>query len=244
MRIGHISKTEYSENIEYKVITLEEDTIPKIQYICEVDIEDEKSMNRFCRGVKFYARKSPEYKKLMRFLKEELEMDTCFFLNNVKQFRGGRVKIVQHHVGFTITDIIATVTRRRVMEHEYVDYTSVCEEVMKLHYDGKVAIAPLSNLMHQLIHMDDSKVFIPENYVPFGELIAFAEEYKEYMEPSLYKKYEKYLTLSETVEDIRDIIPDYLTPRIIRYVKKGVRNIDEVDLSDILDGDHDDLEEE
>ena len=59
----------------------------------------------------------------------------------------------------------------------------------------------------------------------FGDINIFMENYKPYIKQhmkDLYKKFESYKVLSSTVENIEEIIPDFMDINMVYYNCEGV----------------------
>ncbi len=214
MRLGRVGQTRVNSSSE--IVKLGCDDIPVVRFVPDVDIEDDKSFERYTKACKSYIRKSREYRGLMQFIKFDMDNgNKCMFLQNVEQQRGSKIKIEMHHVVCTITDIIKTVIRKLVYQGLPVNQEVIGHIVMRLHYEGIIGIVPLCTTMHKLIHCEDSTLFIPIQNTFFGKPIKFYEEYQEFMDDKLVKKVEQYLTMSQAVIDIEETIPDYLDTHYI-----------------------------
>ena len=104
-----------------------------------------------------------EYKEYIRFLKRNTDFRRCTILKGLNTNNGKRYSIELHHEPFTLFDIVETVLNKREMLGEKIEPLSIADEVMALHYDGKVGLIHLSTTMHQLVH--DDKIFIPLQYI-------------------------------------------------------------------------------
>jgi hypothetical protein len=204
------------------ITTVKVDKIPQCTYEADVDMDEQKSVDRYVKALKAFIRGTGEYRRLMTFLKYNRNMNKCYYLPKVVSNRGDHITIEEHHVGGTITEIIETVLRKRVKEFEPIDFNSIAEEVMLAHYRGMISIVPLSSTMHQLIHAEDTKLFIPIHDAEFGDSHLFYEEYKEYMHKSTRNKFEKYFLLSEAFNSIDEILPDYIDINILYFEQEGV----------------------
>ena len=220
MRIPKIYRRTDPNNSSVTKHIVEVDKLPVINYVPEVDIDDDKSIEHYVKTIKMYIRTSDEYKRLMAFIKDKLNAGSCFFYPNIKKSRGSKVKIEMHHTGLVMDDIVRTVLRKRIGEGEDYDVASVANEVMYLHYKGYISLTPLSSTAHQLIHEEDGGLFIPLHMVSFGNIELFYDEYKPYILKDTIKKFDQYKLLSNTVRDIDSIIPSYLDRSYIYYKVK------------------------
>lgn len=225
MRIPKIKKRTSPIEKTITTIDINKYELPEITYNPDVDFEDSKSVEHYVKACKMIIRNSKEYKELMSFLKSKMGMDTCFFLPNVKKEKGSKVSIEMHHTGFVMEDIIKTILYDLYDNDEEYDCQSVAEKVMYYHYKGFISLTALSSTAHQLIHEPDSMLFIPLGMEDFGDINLFFEEFIDTIKrhlPDLYKKFESYKMLSETVNNIEEIIPEYMDVNIIYYNCEGI----------------------
>jgi hypothetical protein len=217
-----------------EITTINIKDVPEVKYYPDIDFDDPKSVDSYVKHLKYFIRKTREYKDLMKFLKTKRGMYRSFFMPNVKHMRGDKISIEAHHTGFVMTDIIKTVLIKRNKNDEDIDFCSVADEVMLLHYKGMISITSLDSTSHDLIHEEGSSLFIPLGMEDFGDMNLFYEEYKQYMHKDLVKKFETYKLLSHTVENINDIIPDYMDVNIIYYEHDGIKIPDMNAILDII----------
>lgn len=226
MKIPKIYKREYDNNDRpIRVIDIKKSDMIPVTYYPDVDFEDAKSVERYVKTCKTIIRQSDSYKNLMYFLKRYKDFNSCFFLPKVKKYKGSKLTIEMHHTGLVMEDIIKAVLYKRYEENEDYGCQAIGKEVMLDHYKGWISLTALSATSHDLIHEPDSTLFIPLGMEDFGDITIFFEEYKLYIKkymPDLFKKFESYKLLSDAVENIEDIIPEYMDVNIIYYNKEGV----------------------
>lgn len=165
-----------------------------------------KDKVKFIKNVEAVCRKSMEYKEYIKFLKRNTDLRRCTILKGLKTDGGRRYTIEVHHEPFTLFDIVETVINKREMLGERIDPLSIADEVMELHYDGKVGLIHLSSTMHQLVH--DDKIFIPLQYI-YQSYSDFFSEYKEFINPVVLEKLEMKVELSLKTDNV---ISDSLDP--------------------------------
>ena len=152
-----------------------------------------KERVKFIKMVESVCRKSMEYKEYIRFLKRNTDVRRCTILKGLNTNNGKRYSIELHHEPFTLFDIVETVLNKREMLGEKIEPLSIADEVMALHYDGKVGLIHLSTTMHQLVH--DDKIFIPLQYI-YQSYNEFYSEYKPYFNPLVIEKLEMKVEMS------------------------------------------------
>jgi len=180
--------------------------LPKIQnYKNEKDIEvvklkdidkatrdiiliTEKEKVKFIKTAERIIRSSQEYKDYIAYLRTNIDMTECSFFKNINNKDYRKISIDIHHEPFTLFDITQAVLNKYLLTNKEVNYFKIAEEVMKLHYQGKVGLIPLSATVHQLV--GEGKLFIPLQNV-YGNFIEFLEEYEPF--------------ISEDVKDILQI---------------------------------------
>lgn len=196
--------------------------LPNIDYVPDIDFDDEKSVNHYVKTIKYAIRSSREYKKLIQFLKTKMDVNSCKFYPKIKKGKDVKVSIEIHHTGFVMEDIVRTILKYRYKNDLPYDVQSVAEQVMYEHYCGNISLTALSSTMHSLIHEADSNLFIPLQFCDFGNIDNFYQEYCEYVDKETTKKFEQYKVLSAVVDNLADIIPDYLDLNMIYYRQDGV----------------------
>lgn len=146
---------------------------------------------------KKYIRPSLEYKAYIKYLKDYMDMTKCSFFNNVKNSK--RVSIEIHHSPFSLYDITSIVAEKQMHENGEFNYFKIAEEVLKLHYQCKVGLIPLSATAHTLVH--NGELFIPLD-APRGDYISFIKEYDKYISTDLMSNLEQMLILSKQVQNL------------------------------------------
>lgn len=152
-----------------------------------------KDQKKFIKSVENIIRSSLEYKAYIRFLKDNLDMNRCAIFKNIKSGDGKRYRIEIHHEPFTLFDIVESVIEKRIAYNESISALKIADEVMDLHYQGKIGLIPLSVTMHELVH--NGRIFIPLQYI-YHQYDQFYNEYKDYMNPALIDKIDAKVNLS------------------------------------------------
>lgn len=155
----------------------------------EARYETDKDKRKFIERTKRIVRSSKEYKDYIRYLKENMDMDRCVFFKKVKHNSDNAIKIEVHHEPFTLDDIVRTVINKQLAEGRKLNDLDVANEVMELHYNDMVGLVPLSETIHELVHSDTNKVFVPLNMV-YGNFNKFFELYQDYMEDDILTRLE------------------------------------------------------
>ena len=190
------------------------------------DFKSNKERYKYCCMLKTMVRRTPEYKQLVRFLKKHKGMDCCDVFRNLSNDPEERkhYRIELHHHPFTLMEIINVVVSKRQTLGETLNPFFVTEEVLELHYDGKVGLMNLSVTAHELAEND--RIFIPLHRIRDQRYLKFVEEYEEFMDPNLIEKIELMIQMSLKAKDITS---DCLDPEFV-YI-----NIDGFDFPQVPD---------
>ena len=158
-----------------------------------------RDREKFIKTCEMVIRKSMEYKEYIKFLKDNMNMNECIILSNLKSTNGKKYHIEIHHEPFTLFDIVETIITKRLENGESINALNIADEVMDLHYSGVVGLVPLTITMHELTHK--GRIFIPLQFI-YHKYNEFFAEYEEYMNESLKEKIEAKVNLSLQTEDI------------------------------------------
>lgn len=164
----------------------------------EPSFETEKDKRKFIEQVKREIRASKEYKDYIRFLKDNMDMDKCAFFSNIKHNKDNKISIEIHHEPFTLDDIVRTVITKQMEEGKPLNDLDVADEVMELHYNDMVGLVPLSKTIHDVIHSDTNKLFVPLNLC-YGNFKKFVEDYQDYMEDDILTRLETKINLTKNI---------------------------------------------
>jgi len=161
----------------------------KLPYYVTAFYEDSE-YTKFIKNVEKDIRRSDEYSAYLWSLRN-LGMENCAFLGNVND---ENATIEFHHYPFTLYDIVSTVIEKRLYNKEYTSTFLVASEVLKLHFDNKIGLIPLSKTVHELVHAGE--VFINLNQV-FGNYQQFVNEYEMFIPLEAKNNYNKVVEASK-----------------------------------------------
>lgn len=177
--------------------------IPKdipIMDIEDYDLFDDKEREKYINDLERHVRSSYEYRNMVQYLREYMNMNSCAFIPNVTNEVNRKIKIELHHSPFTLRDICVTILNKRMKNNEMLTIESVAYEVMFVHYSLMVGLIPLSETVHQLVH--SQYIFIPTDKV-YGYYKNFVKTYNDYIDPELLDKLDELerLTIAGTYND-------------------------------------------
>ena len=177
--------------------------IPKdipVMDIEDYDLFDDKEREKYINDLERHVRSSYEYRNMVQYLREYMNMNSCAFIPNVTNEVNRKIKIELHHSPFTLRDICVTILNKRMKNNEILTIESVAYEVMFVHYSLMVGLIPLSETVHQLVH--SQYIFIPTDKV-YGYYKNFVKTYNDYIDPELLDKLDELerLTIAGTYND-------------------------------------------
>lgn len=185
----------------------------------EARYETDKDKRKFIERTKRIVRSSKEYKDYIRYLKENMDMDRCVFFKKIKHTSDNAIKIEVHHEPFTLDDIVRTVINKQLAEGRKLNDLDVANEVMELHYNDMVGLVPLSETIHELVHSDTNKVFVPLNMV-YGNFNKFFELYQDYMEDDILTR------LEVKIDQTKNMTEDAFDALAVEYEYLEVDGVD------------------
>ena len=159
-------------------------------------LDDFKKFEKMLKTAVALVRSSPEYRKYIKYLREEFDMAECSLLRGITT---DNASIEVHHYPFTLFDITEIVAL--YLKSNQINFTifDLAERVCRLHYQNKVGLVALSSTVHELAH--SGAVFIPLKNV-FGNVRAFCYEYNSGMNGDHLEKIKSLVDLEDS--DIAD----------------------------------------
>ena len=138
------------------------------------DEEEEVKYNKYLVRL---IRSSFEYKRFIGILKNEMNMTRCKFIP-IADNDESKVTIEMHHYPFTLYDIVAGIRNKMKEENRHMQsfHTfKIVEKVMRLHFEGKVGIVPLSKTIHELAHSGEVSIPLEKGFV-YGDWEALLRD--------------------------------------------------------------------
>lgn len=164
-------------------------------------LKSEKDKTRFINDVKKIVRSSMEYRDYIAYLKTYMDMDHCAFFEKVSSHDSSKIKIEVHHEPFTLHDYIKCIIDKYIDEGKECNAFDIADDVVRLHYENKVGLIPLSATMHELVHSGSGKIVIPL-WMIYGNYAEFLEEYEAYAsDEAIFDKLEDKIIASKSVDE-------------------------------------------
>lgn len=189
--------------------------------IADYDLLDEKDYVKYIKDLERFVRQTLEYKNMVQYLREYMNMKSCAFLPNVTNEFTPKIRIEIHHSPITLYEICTTIVKKRMTLGECLDIEAVAYEVLYIHYCLMVGLIPLSETVHELVH--NQYIFIPANRV-YGYYRAFVNQYKDYIDPELIDK----LNMIEKIAQDQ-IYNDYMQILEKKYIAVDMGDNSQVD---------------
>lgn len=182
---------------KFEIIKL--DNLPVFD-IPDYDLSDEKQLTRYLDNIKKIVRGSFEYRQLVSFMRNGVNMNKCSFFENVNNIDTFKIKIHLHHEPFTLDNIVSIVFNKRAALGESLSVNMVAKEVMFLHYNLLIGLIPLSETVHELVH--NNYLYIPINKV-LGSVHKFVELYEPYIDPDILDMLSRNIDFTKAYDEDR-----------------------------------------
>ena len=140
----------------------------------------DKDFKKYIQDVEKEVRSSIEYRRAIRYLKENMGMNESAFMDGIASDSDNKISIELHHSPFTLFDISLIVFNKRLFYGESLELQATAKEVTKLHYYLVVGLVALTKTEHELVH--NSYLFVPADKV-LGDYGKFITYYKNFMTP-------------------------------------------------------------
>lgn len=168
-----------SYELEAPPVVIEMKDIPEYNF-SDYDLADEKQFKKYMQNIERDVRSSFEYKEMIKYLREYMDMNQCAFYKNLNNIDTTKVHIEIHHEPLSLYDICLIVYNKRCAFHESIEEEWVAKEVMYLHYNLMVGLIPLAETVHELVHAQ--YLFVPTTAV-LGKYREFVDRYHDFMLP-------------------------------------------------------------
>lgn len=205
MLVPKINNIKNTNETNPKKIVLEVDETKKIimESIHDEIFFNDKEFESYIKYIEKLVRNSLEYRSYIWTLKNEFNLNHCKFFSDI-DIETTKVSLEFHHYPFTLYDIVLLtvvdkINRYGNIESGVTNSFKLAEEIVKLHYENKIGLVPLTKTVHKLVH--NGSLFIPltKQYV-FGNYKIFFNNILNCEAKNDYIK--KITSLEELTEDI------------------------------------------
>ena len=148
-----------------------------------------KSVEKMVRSSKFYSR-------YVKFIKEDVGLNFCQVLSNIKQEdENSDVKIEMHHGPIlTLFDYITIMIDYMLYNDIKITSFEVADRILEEHFQNRIQVVMLSQTVHEEVH--ENNIFLNTKHA-FGDLNVFLEKYKDGISDEQIDKINKYIALCE-----------------------------------------------
>lgn len=136
---------------------------------------NDKDKVKFIKSIEKTVRGSFEYREYISYLVNSQEMNVCSAFGGLEKSLAKSIKLEIHHEPFTLYDISYLVYLRFLNEGKDINVFDLADAVLRIHFQGRVGLLPLSKTVHELVHV--GKVFLPLQCIDDG-FMAFYHDYK------------------------------------------------------------------
>lgn len=161
-------------------------------------IFDSKEFSRVVKSVEKIVRTSKEYKNFIATIFEDFKINGCSILGNINSTEDIATIEIDHYP-FTLYDITSAVLNSFLDNGTKFNTFILAREVMRLHYEMKIGIVPVSLTVHQLRH--SGKIFISLKQV-IGQYMEFAKEYQPYIDQEVILNFVKLIEMTKNDDPI------------------------------------------
>lgn len=149
----------------------------------------------FVKAVENLVRKHDDYKKYIKYLREDIGLTRCQVLSNIESNdENDKTKIEMHHGPIlTLFDLASIITDWAIANEKKITTFYIAELLLQEHFNNNVQVVMLSTTVHEQVHAGN--VWINVNQA-FGNLSAFIDKYFEGLNISQVKKINDYIEKS------------------------------------------------
>ena len=84
----------------------------------DYDLFDDKEREKYITDLERHIRSSYEYRAMINYLREYMNMNSCAFIPNVTNETSRKIRIEIHRSPFTLRDICVTIMKKRMKNNE------------------------------------------------------------------------------------------------------------------------------
>jgi len=146
----------------------------------------------FIKAVEQTVRTSKYYSRYIKYLKEDVGLNFCQVLSNIKsEDEDAYTKIEMHHGPIlTLFDYIAIIVDYYLYHDKKINTFIIADVVLEEHFNNNVQVVMLSETVHQEVH--ENNVFLNIKHA-FGDLNTFLKKYKDGISDEQILKINRYL---------------------------------------------------
>lgn len=179
--------------------------------------EDDEVTPKMIKYIEGLVRRSYEYKKYIGYLKNELDLTSCSFLESI-DVSDIAVSLEFHHHPFTLYDITEAVSKKMIDdipddESRTISPFDIADIVTEEHFRHNIGLVPLTKTIHELAHSRAINIPLDKTY---GEHSNFKNKYEKYLSPEALHTYSNSRRFNDSL-DITVMNADKIKKKIIKY---------------------------
>ena len=159
-----------------------------------VDVNSEIT-DKEIKYVESIVRNSYEYKKYIKYLKENLDITRCSLLDGI-DIKDLEVTLEFHHFPLSLFDLTTIIINKLIALKKEVSYFDIAEEIMKCHYENSVGLIPLTSTIHEMAHK--KSITIPYDKI-YGNFMKFIYDNTQYLTDEIKERLENNISASYSV---------------------------------------------
>ena len=150
----------------------------------------------FVKAVESMVRSSKFYKRYIKYLKDDMGLNFCQVLSNVRQEEDDNILDIEMHHGpiLTLFDYVSIVVDHLLYHNKKINTFIVADIVLDEHFKNNVQVVMLSKTVHEEVH--EGNVFLNMKHA-FGDLNTFLSKYRDGLSAEQITKINNYINLCE-----------------------------------------------
>lgn len=160
-----------------------------VEYFANID-----NFVQFVKSVEKLVRTSEYYKRYIKYLKEDLGLNYCQVLSNIKSDEKEKIEIHMHHGPIlSLFDCVNIVTDHMIFHEEKINTFIVAEEIIKEHFNNNIQVVMLTKTVHEEVHANNIFINLKQG---FGDINTFLKKYRDGINNEQITKINNYIDLS------------------------------------------------
>lgn len=209
----------------------------KLPKKCEyaVSLVTDRDRAKVIKQIEREARGMMEYGDYIKFLKDNVGLDSCIFFSKVTSKNTKHVSLEMHHEPLTLYDIAEVVLTKFIEEGEEINTLLIAAEVVEAHYANLVGLVPLSKTCHEMIHNSD-KLYVPLTMV-YGNYREFLEKYDAYISQPKYEDlYDRlYDKIDRAIERTENLTPESFDALVKEFTYIDIEGVEDQEKMPLTD---------
>lgn len=149
----------------------------------------------FVKAVEKMVRSSKYYSRYVKYIKEDIGLNYCQVLSNIKVEEEDNTELEMHHGPIlTLFDYVAIMLDHMLYNDKKISTFRLADKILQEHYDNHVQVVMISKTVHEEVH--NGNIFLNAKQA-FGDINAFLSKYKDGISEDQKRKINRYIALCE-----------------------------------------------